>query len=337
MYAIIWFMILLLPIFLAWFMDKRTLWYGFLFMSSLGVSYLLLLIFAIDNEQVWLTVPLGIIGMVLLLGFLLAPFITFISFLYSGIMVIRREGFRLVNCLALGGALGIAFYLIVWPMFARTFGWSFFNRLYVYIGLAVFYLVCLISAYAITNVLNFTHIIRKQYDYVVVLGAGLNGTEVTPLLASRINQAIKVYLRSPEQTKLIMSGGQGPDEVIPEGVAMANYALKQGVPSEALIIEDKSRNTEENLAFSRSLMRGEKPKFAIVTNYYHVLRALLLAKRAGYACDGYGAKTKLYFSINAFLREFVGYLVMTAKLHLTVFLIFGGIFVLIELISLFIQ
>ena len=53
--------------------------------------------------------------------------------------------------------------------------------------------------------------------------------------------------------------------------------------------------------------------FALVTNYYHVFRALLWARRQAIPCIGYGAKTKFYFSLNAFIREFVGYLVMSRK------------------------
>ena len=53
----------------------------------------------------------------------------------------------------------------------------------------------------------------------------------------------------------------------------------------------------------------------IVTTAYHVFRALILAKQQGIRCVGFGAKTKLYFTLNAFIREFVGYLRLTWKKH----------------------
>ena len=53
----------------------------------------------------------------------------------------------------------------------------------------------------------------------------------------------------------------------------------------------------------------------IITTAYHVFRALLLAKQQGIKCVGYGAKTKWYFTLNALLREFVGYLRLTWKKH----------------------
>ena len=59
--------------------------------------------------------------------------------------------------------------------------------------------------------------------------------------------------------------------------------------------------------------RKGKEKFAVVTSSYHVMRALLIARRLGLHCIGYGAGTKLYFSINAILREYVGYVRDTRK------------------------
>ena len=58
--------------------------------------------------------------------------------------------------------------------------------------------------------------------------------------------------------------------------------------------------------------------FCIVTNSYHVYRALVLAKRQGLQCIGYGAKTKWYFTLNAFIREFIAYLVITKKMQCSI-------------------
>ena len=62
-------------------------------------------------------------------------------------------------------------------------------------------------------------------------------------------------------------------------------------------------------------MNKRKPQIIIVTTAYHVFRALILAKQPGIRCVGFGAKTKLYFTLNAFIREFVGYLRLTWKKH----------------------
>ena len=111
----------------------------------------------------------------------------------------------------------------------------------------------------------------------------------------------------------LLSGGQGPGEDIAEGEAMARYAEQKGVDLEKIMVEDQSTSTEENLLFSRELMEGDR--VIVVTTAYHVFRALLLAKRQGLNCVGFGARTKWYFTLNALLREFAGYLCLTWKRH----------------------
>ena len=147
------------------------------------------------------------------------------------------------------------------------------------------------------------------------------------MLASRIRTGIKVYSKHPG-SKLIMSGGQGADEVVSEAFAMKNYALEQGVSEEDIIIEDKSTNTEENIKFSKRFMKDVNSRFALVTNYYHVYRALVLAKTLGFRCIGYGAPTKFYFTLNAFIREFIGYLYLKRKIHAIVIVSLTILFIL---------
>lgn len=186
--------------------------------------------------------------------------------------------------------------------------------------------------YTTSSFINLVNLFPGKLDYVVVLGAGLIGDKVTPLLASRIEKGIAIYQKHPG-SKLIMSGGQGPDELMAEGQAMANYAFEQGIPVEDIVIENQSTNTEENLKFSYALMKPGS-RFALVTNYYHVFRALLLARKLKIKCIGYGARTKFYFSLNAFIREFVGYLVMTKKAHLLFLGIVSAIYFLGMIVSL---
>ena len=62
-------------------------------------------------------------------------------------------------------------------------------------------------------------------------------------------------------------------------------------------------------------MDRDRPRVIVVTTAYHVFRALLLAKQQGLKCVGFGAKTKWYFTLNALIREFVGYLSLTWKQH----------------------
>ena len=78
-----------------------------------------------------------------------------------------------------------------------------------------------------------------------MLGSGLiNGEIVPPLLQARINKAIQFYKAQNRATlnppKIVMSGGQGPDELLPESVAMKMYALTQGIPDDDILVEAHS-------------------------------------------------------------------------------------------------
>lgn len=195
--------------------------------------------------------------------------------------------------------------------------------IHLFLTICADYLLLLSSIYVVASCVNFVNLVHEDLKYIIVLGAGLIDGRVSPILAGRIDRAITVYHRNPD-SQLIMSGGRGPDEPHPEAHAMKQYALQQGIPAEDIILEEHSSNTFENLKFSADLMT-ETNEIAIVTNYYHLLRALIIAKELGISCIGYGAHTKFYFSVNAFVREFIGYIVLRKKLYLSVL---GGLILL---------
>jgi len=262
--------------------------------------------YANDYPIIYYIGVIGLIGLLFIVTIL--PLAVVLMFFYNSFMIVRREGLRLRNLLSLGTIILLIGYVVWWPSVGRyTYESRVLNGVYIYITLVVLYFICIGLSYLAASTLNIINLLPRKLDYVVVLGAGLIGERVTPLLASRIRTGIRVYSKHPS-SKLIMSGGQGADEVVPEAFAMKNYALEQGVPEEDIIMEDKSTNTEENIKFSKRLMVDVNSRFALVTNYYHVYRALVLAKTLGFRCIGYGAPTKFYFTLNAFIREFIGYL-----------------------------
>ena len=120
---------------------------------------------------------------------------------------------------------------------------------------------------------------------VIVLGAGIRGTRVSSLLRRRLEAALAVYQRNPAAA-VVVTGGQGPQEHMPEAVAMRRWVLEHGVPEHAVILEDKSRTTEENLLFAKELLAargiGADAPVAVVTSGFHCFRARQLAKRAGF-------------------------------------------------------
>ncbi len=142
-----------------------------------------------------------------------------------------------------------------------------------------------------------------EAKYIIVLGAKLHGSKPSKSLLYRMNTAL-VYMKRYPNMKLIATGGKGSDETIPEALAIKNYFLNKGIDSDRIIVEDKSKNTFENLKFSRGLIKEKgKVKVNIVTNRYHVLRAKILAKRNNFEAYGVPSKTPEKVIIKSYLRE----------------------------------
>jgi uncharacterized SAM-binding protein YcdF (DUF218 family) len=245
-----------------------------------------------------------VMGMLFMLVMMLLP--TFL--ICNGLLMIRREGRRLGNLLSL--LVGIAelafplmgFTIIKTQVPALVGPAAFLAGVAVYLSLAFscFFLYSLVYGHTPYP---------RGCDYVVVLGSGLIGSQVPPLLASRLNRARKVFDKENERggnPRIIVSGGQGADEDVSEARAMADYLIGAGVPEDRVILEDKSRNTRQNLLYSKELMNGGRS--VVVTNNFHVMRAALLARRVGLDAQVVGARTALYFVPSATIREFVGVL-----------------------------
>lgn len=312
--------------------EPRTLWSGvsfFFMMICLSIS----LFFILSEYSRWLAAHDVVIGILILL-FVLAigcmlmfPAALIVMFFIEGIKVIKHEGVKPSNLLSMLFSILLYVYLSVWPMIGNLRKNTLSTMLYVIISFSAVYVLSLMAIYSLSAILNLIHLKKnRNADYIVVLGSGIIGKKVTPLLAARIERGMELLYSNPNAV-LIMSGGQGPGEDIPESVAMAAYAVGKGVDAERIIMEQKSVSTEENLLFSRKLIDKEAPKIVIVTTAYHVFRALILAKQQGLKCVGFGAKTKWYFTLNALIREFVGYLRLTWKKHALVIGIVASIVV----------
>lgn len=257
------------------------------------------------------------------------PGLLILLFFIEGIRIIRHEGLKPSNLLSMLFSILLFAYLFIWPKLGNLTKNTPGTVFYAIISFSAIYLLSLMAVYLLSALLNLIHVRKRQnLDYIIILGAGLAGKRITPLLAARIEKGIRLLRYNPNAL-LIMSGGKGAGEELPEGEAMASYALDHGIPPEKIIIEANSTSTEENLLFSQKLMHKNKPKIAVVTTAYHVFRALLLAKGQKIKCIGFGAKTKWYFTLNALIREFIGYLSLTYKKHAIIIGIFAFIVILI--------
>lgn len=297
--------------------EKRSLWLGFNFLVVLFFLLLLLTFILVILEDIYVS---GLAYTILLLGAVALAIITFLfplamvtTLISTGIQVIRKEGGGLAHYLSLG--LGIAYmaYLILWPLLGNLNKSRLLDYTYLYFSLVFISTVFVFILYTVTNFLNLLVLRNKSYDAVIVLGSGLReGREVPPLLAARIDRGIEAHFENPGSL-LVLSGGQGSDERLSEAQAMTGYALARGVREEDIITEDRSTSTRENLIYSKELLDKREEKLEsllVVSSNYHVLRALLLARELGIDCDGRGARTRFYYSLNAFIREWIAYVVI---------------------------
>ena len=147
--------------------------------------------------------------------------------------------------------------------------------------------------------------VPENADVLIVLGAGLRGETPSWVLRNRLNTA-KLYLDENPHTVAIVSGGQGKGEQIAEATAMARYLRNAGIPEHRIILEDASTSTQENFAFSQTIIQerwGAAATVVFVTTDFHVYRAGRVAQKQGIHATGIAAPDVWYIAINNLLRE----------------------------------
>ena len=149
-------------------------------------------------------------------------------------------------------------------------------------------------------------------DYVIVLGAGVNGESPSLSMVDRLLSA-KEYLETHPDAVAILSGGQGRGEDLTEAEAMHRWLTENGVEAKRLILEDRAASTLENLKYSFALIPDAgAASVAVVSSEYHLYRAKYLAETLGYRVGGIPAKTSLpVLKVNYFLREALGLIYYT--------------------------
>ena len=149
---------------------------------------------------------------------------------------------------------------------------------------------------------------NHNLDYIIVLGAQVREDGPSVVLRYRLDAAIE-YLNENPNTICIVSGGQGFNEPFSEADGMAEYLIENGIEKSRILLEDESTNTLENIRNSKALMESSYNGVGIVTNNFHVFRAVQLAKAQGLenVCGIAADSSKIYLPNNV-LRECCGIL-----------------------------
>lgn len=147
---------------------------------------------------------------------------------------------------------------------------------------------------------------EKNLDCIIVLGAQVRPSGPSPVLRYRLDTAA-LYLKENPKTRCIVSGGKGDNEYEAEGTAMREYLLKCGIESSRIQAETGSLDTRQNLENSARLLDMGNDRIGIVTNNFHMFRALHIAKQLGYSdVCGIAAPSNPFFLPNNMLRESFG-------------------------------
>ena len=128
-------------------------------------------------------------------------------------------------------------------------------------------------------------------DCILVLGAGIRTDgSPSPMLQDRLNTGIELY-QNNAAPKLLMSGDHGRKKYN-EVHTMKDIALDQGVPSEDVFMDHAGFSTYDSLYRARDVFQARK--VIIVTQKYHLYRALYIARSLGLDAWGVSADTRRY-------------------------------------------
>lgn len=162
---------------------------------------------------------------------------------------------------------------------------------------------CVVESFIIRD----AHTQREQpADYIIALGAGVNGTVPSLSLRDRL-VGIYDYMVETPHCVAIVSGGQGEGEDITEAKCMRDWLVERGIAPDRIYMEDQSTNTLENLRFSMDIIETlpiKDPVIGIVSSEYHLHRAKRLAEYVGIDVIGIAARTSYpTVAANYFIRE----------------------------------
>ena len=160
----------------------------------------------------------------------------------------------------------------------------------------LFGVICAVPIVANASVLGVSDSIRdefggEQYDCILVLGAGLRSDgSPSDMLADRLDVAIKLY--NDGVSDVILLSGDCSGEDYDEVSSMEAYCIAFGVPSDAIVKDGKGYSTYESILNTKN--SGKYEKILVVTQKYHLFRALYIAKEMGLSVDGADAALRQY-------------------------------------------
>lgn len=248
----------------------------------------------VSKKKVYVYTSFQIIGILLILYYLILK-------LMFGFVAFSNMFCMLGILLFVYGYVELKFNIDIWghiPKIFRVIITTLFT-----VGLVIF--ICIESII----IYNGNHHDNEKPDYLVVLGAGLRGNSISASLLYRLETTLDFHEMYPD-VKIVVSGGQGTGESMPEALAMRNFLVDNGVDPSLIIIEDKSTNTYENFLYTKYILEEDTEKdnftITIISNNFHMYRAKFLAREVGFSTYGYPAPSHKASALVFYVREFFG-------------------------------
>lgn len=132
---------------------------------------------------------------------------------------------------------------------------------------------------------------ETDYDCIMILGCGVDGEQPSLMLTDRLELGIELYKKG-YAPKIIMSGDHGREEYDEVNV-MKNYAIELGVPSEDIFMDHAGFSTYESMYRAKEIFNVKK--MLIVTQKYHLYRAIYDARALGIDAYGFDGKLRSYY------------------------------------------
>ena len=157
----------------------------------------------------------------------------------------------------------------------------------------------------------------READCIIVLGAAVQGNEASPVFAERIRHGIHLHHEAYAPT-LIFTGGFGEGKEHSEAEVGRAVAIQQGISSRDILIEERSKTTQQNLSEAAVLMRDHGLKSAIiVSDPLHQKRAMMMAEDLGIEAFSSPTPTTRYRSAKAKFNFLIRELYFFHHFHIT--------------------
>lgn len=131
---------------------------------------------------------------------------------------------------------------------------------------------------------------KDGLDCILILGAGIWGDKPSPMLEDRLNQGIELY-NNGVASKIIMSGDHGSKDYDEVNI-MKDYAIEKGVPSEDIFMDHAGFSSYDSMYRAKAIFEADN--IIVVTQKYHLYRALYIAKQLDIEAYGIASNPRKY-------------------------------------------